>query len=411
MQISFGRLNIYVKCVTISTDMPALIKKFRFEKLEFLMFVLDELADDLQKKGRDIIKLTLGKSQERLHPAIIKAYINAIKDPSKRNLVYPQGLPELREKIAEWYVSLGNITNQKNILINTGTSPLFKDLFRFLLEEGDEVLLPHPYYSVYHVSALLTPAKIKFYSIDPKTLKIDLDEFRSKFNPKKTKLVVLASPGNPYGNILTSDDYVEILKIVNNESYILSDEIYRNVGFEGRVPSILDVANKNDNIIVSNSFSKGFRMYTARVGFFILPDHLIEPFRVLLQHTLLTVNPSVQFACLEALNHLGEVENLSIIYSKRNEYTVKKFKNIPNVKVIKAKGGFYLVIMCGDFMKLRNLKTSLDLSKDILIKTGVAIVPGSDFGVENGIRISFTNTRFKEGIDRLAQYFLSEQND
>jgi len=186
--------------------MPALIKKFRFEKLEFLMFVLDELADKLSKQGKDIIKLTLGKSQETLHPAIIEAYIDAIRDSEKRNLVYPQGLPVLREKLAEWYTAMGNPTKAKNIIINTGTSPLFKDLFRFLLEEGDEVLLPHPYYSVYHVSALLTPAKIRFYSVNPKTLTIDMNDFKSKFNPNKTKLVVVASPGNPYGNIISKKE-------------------------------------------------------------------------------------------------------------------------------------------------------------------------------------------------------------
>ncbi len=385
--------------------MPALIKKFRFEKLEFLMFVLDELADKLSKQGKDIIKLTLGKSQETLHPAIIEAYIDAIRDSEKRNLVYPQGLPVLREKLAEWYTAMGNPTKAKNIIINTGTSPLFKDLFRFLLEEGDEVLLPHPYYSVYHVSALLTPAKIRFYSVNPKTLTIDMNDFKSKFNPNKTKLVVVASPGNPYGNIISKKEYQEIVKIVNNNAYILSDEIYRNVGFHGRVPSILDIANKKDNIIVSNAFSKGFRMYTARVGFFILPDHLIEPFRVLLQHTLLTANPSAQFAAAEALNHLEEVDKLKEIYADRNKYTVKKMKDNREIEVIKANGGFYLVIMCEDFMKRKKFKTTLDLARDILLKTGVAVVPGSDFGVPKGLRISFTNIRYKEGIDRLSDYF------
>ncbi|MGH7203732.1 MAG: pyridoxal phosphate-dependent aminotransferase [Candidatus Levyibacteriota bacterium] len=386
--------------------MPTLIKKYDFEKLEFLMFVLDEIADELVAKGKDVIKLTLGKAQEPLHEDIIEAYIDAIRDPEKRNVVYPQGLPALRNKIAEWYTNWDNPLKAANIIINTGTSPLFKDLFRFLLQKGDEVLLPHPYYSVYYISALLTPAKIKFYKIDPKTLQIDMNDFKKKYNPKKTKLVVLCSPGNPYGNTLSKKNFTDILDVVDGNAYVLSDEIYRNVDFYGNAPSILDVVRrKKDKVIVSNAFSKGFRMYTTRVGFFILPDEMVEPFRVLLQHTLLTTNPSAQYACIEALNHLDEVTNLTSIYKDRNEYSASKLANIQGIRVLKAQGGFYFVIECAGFMKTKKIKTSLDLAKDILYKTGVAVVPGSDFGIPTGLRVSFTHLRYKEAIDRMTNYF------
>lgn len=369
------------------------------------MFVLDELADELRNKSKDIIKLTLGKCELPLHQDIINAFIDAIKDPEKRNLVYPQGLPQLREAIAKWYTDWGNPTKAWNVVINTGTSPLFKDLFRFLLDKGDEILLPHPYYSAYNISALLTPATIKFYSIDPKTLKLDLVDFKRKFNPKKTKIVVLGSPGNPYGNIIAKQEYEEILNAVDGKAYILSDEIYRNTGFYNKVSSILDVRRKKDKVIVSNAFSKGFRMYTTRIGFLIIPDELVEPFRVLLQHTLLTANPAAQFACIAALDHLEEVGYLTNVYRQRSEYAIKKLSNVSGLKVTNAQGGFYLVIFCDKFMKKNGFKTSFELAKDILIKTDVAVVPGSDFGVPMGLRISFTNTRYNEAIDRLFNYF------
>lgn len=388
--------------------MSALIDEIDFNGMEFLMFVLDELADKLEVEGRDVIKLTLGKAQETLHPDIVNAHIEAIKDTAKRNLVYPEGLPELRAKIANWYTSMGNHVDKKNILVNTGTSPFFKDLFRLMIDEGDEILIPGPYYSVYYVCGLLAKAKIKYYSVDPKTLKIDMDSLRKNYDSKHTKFIVLCSPGNPYGNVVSENEYKEVLNIVSDRTYILSDEIYRNTGFYAKVPSILDIAENRDNIIISNSFSKGFRMYTARVGFCILPDKLLEPFRVLLQHTLLTTNPTEQYAAVEALNHLEEVKNLTDIYRQRSEYIIEKLSGIKDVTVINAQGGFYTVIDATKFIERHGIKGSFELAKEILDQTGVAVVPGSDFGLPNGLRISFTHLRFNEGIDRLYKYFSSK---
>lgn len=389
--------------------MTALIDKVNFNEIEFLMFVLDELADKLDSEGKDVIKLTLGKAQETLHEDIINAHIEAVKDPTKRNRVYPEGLPELRDKIAEWYTSLGNDVDRKNVLVNTGTSPFFKDLFRLMIEDDDEILIPGPYYSVYYVCGLLANAKIKYYSVDPETLEIDMASLKANYNPEKTKFIVFCSPGNPYGNIVSEKEYREVLDMVSEKTYLLSDEIYRNTGFYEKVPSLLDIIDKRDNVIISNSFSKGFRMYTARVGFCVLPDHLLEPFRVLLQHTLLTTNPTEQYAAVEALNHLEEVENLTETYRKRSEYILEKLSDIDDIEVIEAQGGFYTVIDSTKFIENNDIKDSFELAKDILEQTGVAVVPGSDFGLPNGLRVSFTHLRFNEGVDRLHKYFSSKQ--
>jgi len=387
--------------------MSKLIDEVKFDDIEFLMFVLDELADELTEKGRDVIKLTLGKAREPLNPKIIDAYIDAISNPEKRNLVYPEGLPALREKIAEWYTSMGNKTLAKSVLVNTGTSPFFKDLFRLLVEDGDEILLPYPYYSVYYVCALLARAKIKYYKIDPKTLEIDMDDFKEKYNPEKTKFVVTCSPGNPYGNAVSEKEFRGILNVCSDYTYIIADEIYRNTCFSGVAPSILDFATKEqmENIIVTNAFSKGFRMYTARVGFSILPNRLLKPYRVLLQHTLLTTNPAEQFACVEALNNLDDVAELTRVYEERNNYMVKTLAGIDGICVIPADGGFYLIIDCEKYMKNNGVKNSFELARGLLSEAGVAVVPGSDFGCEYGIRISFTNLRFKEATDRMREYF------
>lgn len=387
--------------------MRSLVDDIDFDSIEFLMFVLDEMAEKLSSDGVDVIKLTLGKAQEPLHPAIVAALIEAVRDPEKRNLVYPEGLPQLRQKIADWYTDMGNQTFASSVLINTGTSPFFKDLFRLIITEGDEVLIPEPYYSVYYVCALLARAKVTTYAIDQESQKIDQADFLAKYNPGKTRFVVTCSPGNPYGNILSADDYQFIIDSTDDSTYIVADEIYRNTGFYGRVPSILDVADREvlERVIVTNAFSKGFRMYASRVGFSILPKELLRPMRVLLQHTLLTTNPVEQFGCLEALNHLDEVDDLTRIYRERAKYVESALGTLDGVEVVPPAGGFYVVVLCDKYCQSNNIVDSFELSKNILESTGVAVVPGSDFGVAMGIRLSLSSLRFTEAIDRLYNFF------
>lgn len=381
-------------------------KKIPYNQLEFLMFKIDEFSDELISKGKDVIKLTLGKSELPLDEEIKKVFVEKIYDPYDSLLVYPEGLPELKDAIKKYYLQFGiDKFETKNIIINTGTSPLFKIIFDLLVERGNEILLPKPYYSVYFFSSYLSHAKIKFYDINSKTKKIDMDSFRKNFSSDKTKLVILNSPGNPFGNIISPYEYEQILDIVNEKSFILSDEIYWNTYFGDRPKSILEIAEKYNNIIVANGFSKGFRMYAKRLGFLIIPDNLIQPFRVFQQHTLLTVDPVVQFAGIKALERKQDVEELNRIYKKRVDYTIEKLKDISEISMIIPEGGFYMTLLCHKYMTKNKIMTSLELVEDILINALVGVVPGSDFGIDKALRLSFTNSRFEEAIDRLNDYF------
>lgn len=373
--------------------------------MQFGMFQIDEIAEAMEGRGGDIIRLTLGKTQERLHPEILAAYEDAVRDPDKRNLVYPQGLPALRDGVARWYTQMGNEISPESVFVGTGTSQLIKDLFRLVANQG-EVLLPCPYYSVYSMSAVLADARISHYSIEPSTGQIDLASFARNFRRGKTNLVVVNSPGNPLGNVLSKSELVSILEIVDGDAYILSDEIYRNAAFYGPPTSVLDVARPGDRIVVSNAFSKAFRMYTARVGFLVVQETLAHVFRAVLQHTLLTANPSAQFACVEALSHLEEVDAIVALHRRSAQASAERLAGLPDVQVCPAAGGFYFVLRCADYMHRKGYSSSLDLAKDLLCETGVAVVPGSDFGIPFALRVSFTDARFSEGVERIRRFFL-----
>ncbi len=371
----------------------------------FLMFVLDQMAYEYETEKRDVIRMTLGKSELPMHPAIIKSMQDALGDFKKSSLVFPGGLPELKDKLSEYYRQKYDVAiNPGNFVISVGTSTLFRNLFHLLLKEGDEVLLPLPYYSLYHFCALLVDAKIRYYKIDLDTLSLDVESFKENFT-EKTRVVVINTPGNPLGNILTKDELYTIDSIVNGQAVVINDEIYANICFDKQCTSVMQLENTKSVFITTDAFSKGYRMYSRRVGYCIVPDELVTPLTVIQHHTLLTLDPVVQFGAITALENQSEVECLVGLYRARRDYTLQVFKDIPGVRALPAEGSFYLTLDCGQYMKEKGYESSLDLAVRIMEEKCVATVPGSDFGLPETLRLSFSNTRYNEGIDRLADFF------
>ncbi len=324
----------------------------------------------------------------------------------KSTYVFPAGLPQLKERLAQHYLERYQVKiPDKNIMIGAGTSSLFRNIFQLQLKPGDEVLLPLPYYSLYHFSALLAGATIKYYRINTETLSVDMASFRQNFT-SKTKIVVINSPGNPLGNIVTKDEWLAIDDIVNGQAIIVSDEIYDNTCFQDGFMSAIQLKkNTKSSYIITNAFSKGYRMYARRVGYCIVPDDMVEPLTVIQHHTLLTLDPVVQYGAIEALNQQREVESLVNTYKERCVYTIRRFDEVSDIKAIPAKGGFYITLDCEDYMKNNNIATSLELATQIINKTYVGVVPGSDFGLPNTLRLSFSTSKYTEGIDRLVAFF------
>ena len=371
----------------------------------FLMFVLDQMAYDYERAGKDVIRMTLGKSELPLHPDIIQMIIDAMKDFKKSALVFPGGLPQLKDKLSEYYQEKHQLDiNPGNIIISVGTSTIFRNLFYLFLEKGDEVLLPLPYYSLYHFSALLAQAKIRYYKIDMDTLQLDRESFKENFTDK-TKLVVINSPGNPFGNILTKEELYFIDSVVDGRAPIINDEVYDNVCFDGQSPSVMGLDDARSMFITTNSFSKAYRMYSRRVGWCIVPDKLVTPMTVIQHHTLLTTDPICQFGALKALDYQDEVEYLRMLYKSRRDYTLEGFNQVEDVRAIPSQASFYITLDCKKFMENKQIPSSLELATQIMEKKHVATVPGSDFGIPHTLRLSFSCHRYQEGIDHLVDFF------
>ena len=379
----------------------------------FRMFVLDEAARQRKAGGHDIIRLTLGKSDLPLHADIREAIVEAVRDTRKSNLVFPEGLPELRSALAAHYTSLAGVSVQgTRILVDAGTSSVYPSLFRLLAGSEDEVLLPLPYYPLYRLSAFLAGSLVRYYRIALDSMKVDIESYVRGIT-SRTRIIVLNSPGNPLGNIVTRDELTRMLDLLPEHAFLVFDEIYENILFGSEqclTPLLLNQAGKHaSRTIVTNSCSKGYRMYTKRVGWCVLPETLVGAMRVILHHTRLTVDPAVQYGAVEALRHPGEVEYLCRTHRKRWKYAQHHLQSIPGVGLLPSSGGFYFTLDCREFIQTHQLANCLALALNILDQAGVATVPGEDFGLPGILRMSFTSSRFEEAIDRLAAFFRGER--
>jgi aspartate/methionine/tyrosine aminotransferase len=373
----------------------------------FLMFEMDQMAYDYEKAGKEVIRMTLGKSELPLHPDIIQGIIDAMTDFERSALVFPGGLPDLKARLSRHYKEKHNLDiPEKNFVIGVGTSTIFRNLFYLLLEKGDEVLIPLPYYSLYHFSALLAQAEIRYYKIDLETLRLDRDSFAKNFTGK-TKLVVINSPGNPLGNFLTRDELYFMDSVVDGRAPIINDEVYDNMCFDEQSPSVMELTDTRSVFITTNSFSKAYRMYSRRVGWCIVPDDVITPMTVIQHHTLLTTDPICQYGAVKALDYQHEVDYLRALYKGRRDYTLEQFETVADVRVIPAAASFYITLDCSKFMEKHEISTSLELATRIMGETCTATVPGSDFGLPRTLRLSFSCHKYKEGIDHLVDFFNS----
>jgi len=378
------------------------------ECTSFRMFLLDEAARAREAGGDDIIRLTLGKSDLPLNNRIVDAIASAVRDPSRSNLVFPEGLPELRHALANHYTALvGTPISHERILVDAGTSAIYPSLFRLLTRPGAEIVIPLPYYPLYRVSAILAGARVKHYRIDMETMRVDLDSLAANVS-SETVAVVLNSPGNPLGNVITPVELEQILHLLPEHVCIVFDEIYENAFLSDGsplCPLLLSRCEGERNLVVTNSCSKAYRMYTKRVGWSVLPSALVEGMSVILHHTRLTVDPAVQYGAVEALLHPEEVRFLSDVHRDRWDYAWANLQRLDGVRLLPSEGGFYCVLDCRDLIKDVRLKDDLELALDVLQTAGVATVPGEDFGLPGTLRLSFTASRFEEAVDRLAEYF------
>ncbi len=375
-----------------------MISKKAQEIPPFIVMDVLEKAQELERMGERVIHLEVGEPDFDTPECINEAAYRAICD-GKTHYTHSLGLIELREAICEQYWERYRVkVSPDQILVASGTSPALLLLFSALLEPGDEVILPNPYYPCY-------PNVIRFVGGCPVFVAVKEEE-GFQYLPEtieeklshQAKAILINSPSNPAGNVMAKE---RMARIAEFSPFIVSDEIYHGLVYEGEAHSILEFT---DRAFVINGFSKLYAMTGWRLGYLIAPREFIRPMQKIQQNLFISASSLGQWGALAGLKGAGEdVERMKETYNLRRRFMIGKLRGLGFGITVEPTGAFYILANAKRFSS-----DSYALAFDMLKEAKVGVAPGIDFGTnaEGYLRFCYANSmeNIEEGMNRLEQY-------
>jgi len=375
-----------------------MIAKRAREITPFLVMDVLERARAMEREGIHVIHLEVGEPDFDTPQCVKEAACRALNE-GYTHYTHSLGLLELREAICKHYLKTYAVSvSPDQVVVTSGTSPAMLLIFSALVEKGDPVIFSDPHYACYPNFVRFVqgvPVMVPVYEKDgfqyrPESIKRKIT--------KKTKAIVINSPSNPTGNLLSEDRMRAIAKF---SPYVISDEIYHGLVYEGQEHSILEFT---DHAFVLNGFSKLYAMTGLRLGYLIAPQPFIRPIQKIQQNFFISANSMVQMAGIAALEQTeADVARMKSLYNERRQYMVKRLKALGLGITVEPTGAFYV------FANVKHIsKDSYRLAFDILEKAHVGVTPGIDFGKhgEGYLRFSYANSmeNIVEGLNRLEHY-------
>lgn len=372
----------------------------------FHVMALLARAKELEAQGKNIVHMEIGEPDFPTPQPIIDAGIAAI---SQGDVHYTSalGLPELRESIADFYLSrYGKTIDSNRVVVTPGASGALLLTLGVIMQEGDEVILADPGYPCNRNFVRFLSGTVHSLSVDATTgYQLTLKHLQDNWTAQ-TKVVMVASPSNPTGTLLEKSELRAMAKFVKEQgAYLIVDEIYHGLVYESEVETALLL---DENIIVINSFSKYFNMTGWRLGWVVVPEMLVDDMDKLSQNIFLAAPTPSQYAALAAFDSktLAILESHKEEFKQRRDYLLPELKKLGFKIEVEPQGAFYIYANCEKFSK-----DSYKFSYDLLENIGVAITPGKDFGDNHAnafVRFAYTTSieNLKEGVKRLATYLV-----
>ena len=374
-----------------------IVQKAKDIKPFIVMEVLDK-AVEMEKQGINVVHMEVGEPDFDVPACVSKAVANAYSE-GRTHYTHSLGDPELREEIAKRYLRENGVTvSPDQIIVTSGSSPAILLTLGVLCEAGDEIIFSDPGYACYQNF-------IRF--VDAKPVRVPVfEEDGFQFRPEevarritsKTKAILINSPMNPTGNLLSSKVMKELVKF---NIPIIADEIYHGLVYDEQAHSILEFT---ENAFVLNGFSKLYAMTGLRLGYVVAPKSCVRAMQKLQQNLFICAGSTAQRAGIAALrNAQADVDYMKKTYNERRIYLIDRLQQLGFDIKVPPTGAFYV------FVNTKHLSSdSYKLAFDILEKAHLGVAPGIDFG-ENGegfLRFSYANSlqNITEGMKRFELY-------
>ncbi|MDE2771035.1 MAG: pyridoxal phosphate-dependent aminotransferase [Bacteroidota bacterium] len=368
-------------------------------------------AKKLKRAGADVIALSAGEPDFNTPEPIANAGIQAIREGFTRYTQNP-GMPELREAICEKFARENNLKyTPSQILCSNGAKQSVAMAVSVLAAEGDEVLIPAPYWVSYPEMTRFAGAKPVIahttaetqYRLTPEQLADSLTE--------RTRVLILCSPSNPTGSVYTHEELAALAEVLHDyeQVVVVSDEIYEHVIYDAVHVPIATIPGMQERTVTVNGFSKCFAMTGWRLGYMAGPEDIVKQ-SAKMQGQFTSAPSSIsQRAGVAALNMDKEpIRQMVQAFRERRDYLLQRMRSVPGIRAPKPEGAFYLFPQCSEYYGMvaesgRTINSSDDLCFYLLEEHLVALVPGAAFGDPNGIRISYASSMedLQKAFDRI----------
>lgn len=389
--------------------MPQISKRFS-QICESQTVALNSTLAKLKREGKDVVALGAGEPDFDTPAFIKQAAVTAI-EAGFTKYTPAEGILELREAICKWLVDeYGAVYQPRQVVITCGAKHAVYQGVLAVCDPDDEVILPAPYWVSYPEMIKLAGAKmVTIHPAPENDLKITPEQLKQALSPK-TKLLILNSPSNPSGAVYSRQELDNLVKVIQDAGiFVLSDEIYDKIVFDdAQFASLAHYAEIRDQLLLVNGVSKSFAMTGWRIGFIAAPEKVADAVKAYQGHS--TSNPASisQKAALAALlGDRGFIAEMHKAFTQRRNYVQQRLTAIPGVTCCLPKGAFYAfpnVTCCfGKRSGDRLITNSMELCAYLLEAFGVAIVPGSAFGMEGHVRLSFATSMqvLHKALDRI----------
>ena len=363
-------------------------------------------ARALEAQGREVVHLEIGEPDFDTPPGIVAAGVAAL-ERGETHYTPSAGVVELREAIARWLGERRGLrVDPGQVIATPGAKPIMFYALLALLEEGDEAIYPDPGFPIYSSMIQFSGARgVPLPLRETSGFDPDLDELRSLVTPR-TKAIVLNSPHNPTGAALSQPAIREIARLAReNDLWVLTDEIYGEILYEGEHRSLLAEEGMAERTILLDGFSKTYAMTGWRLGFGVFPKALVEPVTKLVTNSVSCTATFVQRAGVAALSSRHpEVGAMVRAFRERRDAIVAGLNAVPGVTCLVPKGAFYV------FPNITGLGVgdSARVADRFLYEAGVAVLAGTAFGRagEGYLRLSYANslTNIKVALARIAEW-------